>query len=601
MTTEEATELRFAVLGPVRLWRGGQEIATGSPQQQAVLGALLLARGRAVSITELIRVVWGEEPPATALGTVRTYISRMRRLLEGTRARIDAVAGGYVLRDEGLRVDAWDVQSALNQVTGSAADPIPVLADALAAWSGPALEGVPGTWAQAQRVRLNDLRVAATEALIRSRLREAGPSAREVDDLTGLVQENPLNEDLRALLMLALHHQGRRAQALEVFHTGRHLLREELGLSPGPTLHAAQEQILRDDENVPARPPARQVTYLPVVLADFVGRRQALAELESALTGPGAVAGIAGMGGSGRSSLAVLAAHRLAPGFSGGQVYVDLAGPGGLDGVLEQLLRLMGADLSALPGREARAAELNTLASGERLLLVVENVSSLEQLQLLRQALPSAALLFTSLRQVHGMADVTWVRLQPLSHSESLELFAAVAGPERVAQETQACRELAALSGGYALAVRVFAQRVRDLPRWNVSAITQNMREEMAHPFSSGHADCDLLAAPVERTYSVLDPEAARIIRMLGLLPDQEYSAARIADLLRIPVHQVFFAAAACIDVSLLRECATEHHYRLSDPVVRTVMMRLAHATDGAREVARVQADHASDRLCAPA
>ncbi len=254
MTTEEAIELRFAVLGPVRLWRGGQEIATGSPQQQAVVGALLLARGRAVSITELIRVVWGEEPPATALGTVRTYISRMRRLLEGTSARIDAVAGGYALRDEGCGGCLGRPVRA-EPGHGQRCDPIPVLADALAAWSGPALEGVPGTWAQAQRVRLNDLRVAATEALIRSRLREAGPSAREVDDLTGLVQENPLNEDLRALLMLALHRQGRRAQALEVFHTGRHLLREELGLSPGPALHTAQEQILRDDENVPARPP----------------------------------------------------------------------------------------------------------------------------------------------------------------------------------------------------------------------------------------------------------------------------------------------------------------------------------------------------------
>ena len=121
MSTEEVAELRFSVLGPVRLERGGQEIATGSPQQQAVLGALLLARGRAVSTAELIRVVWDEEPPATALGTVRTYISRMRRLLEGTSARVDAVAGGYALRGEGLRVDAWDLQSALNQVAGGAA------------------------------------------------------------------------------------------------------------------------------------------------------------------------------------------------------------------------------------------------------------------------------------------------------------------------------------------------------------------------------------------------------------------------------------------------------------------------------------------------
>ncbi|WP_249998517.1 winged helix-turn-helix domain-containing protein [Actinoplanes sp. M2I2] len=72
-------ELRFSAYGPVRLWRDSREVPAGSPQQQALLAALMLVQGRQLPVEELIRVLWHDDPPRAALSTVRTYLSRLRR------------------------------------------------------------------------------------------------------------------------------------------------------------------------------------------------------------------------------------------------------------------------------------------------------------------------------------------------------------------------------------------------------------------------------------------------------------------------------------------------------------------------------------------
>ncbi|MFI6925768.1 winged helix-turn-helix domain-containing protein [Nonomuraea spiralis] len=76
-----AQDLRFSLLGPVRAWRGDQELDLGSPQQRLVLAMLRLAGGRAVGNDQLVDAVWGREQPRTALSTLRTYVSRLRRAL----------------------------------------------------------------------------------------------------------------------------------------------------------------------------------------------------------------------------------------------------------------------------------------------------------------------------------------------------------------------------------------------------------------------------------------------------------------------------------------------------------------------------------------
>ena len=94
-------KLRFAVLGPVRAWRGDTELDLGAPQQRALLVMLLLAEGHQVTLDELVSGLWEDDLPPAAIGTVRTYVSRLRRSLrapeqDGTAGIIRKIGRAHV-------------------------------------------------------------------------------------------------------------------------------------------------------------------------------------------------------------------------------------------------------------------------------------------------------------------------------------------------------------------------------------------------------------------------------------------------------------------------------------------------------------------------
>ncbi len=90
--------LHFAVLGPVRAWQGDRPLPSGSPQQRALLAALLLRRGRTATAQELVNALWGEDPPQQALAALRTYASRLRKALVPRTDVLVTELGGYALR-----------------------------------------------------------------------------------------------------------------------------------------------------------------------------------------------------------------------------------------------------------------------------------------------------------------------------------------------------------------------------------------------------------------------------------------------------------------------------------------------------------------------
>jgi DNA-binding SARP family transcriptional activator len=233
---ESGTALRFGVLGPVRAWRGKEPLATGSPQQRALLAALLLRGGRTATAAELIDALWGDEPPQQALAAVRTYASRLRKVLDPGVLVSDA--GGYAVR--GLADGALDLALAQElaadaekaRAAGDVRQAREVLNRALGMWDGEALAGVPGPYAEAQRVRLEEWRLGLLESRLDLDL-ELGCHADAVSELTALTAAHPLRERLRELLMLALYRSGRQAEALAVYADTRRLLAEELGVDPG--------------------------------------------------------------------------------------------------------------------------------------------------------------------------------------------------------------------------------------------------------------------------------------------------------------------------------------------------------------------------------
>lgn len=243
-------EMRFEVLGPVRGWHGKAELDLGSPQQRAVLVMLLLARGRQVSLDGIIGGLWDGDVPRSAAGTVRTYISRLRRRVNS----IESIGDGYVLRLGSAVLDLdeferWLSDARAAQDLHDSALGARLLRDALSLWRGTALAGVPGPYADSRRVPLTELHLAATEEKLAADI-ALGEHATAIAELWALLAEHPFRERLTELLMLALYKSGRQADALHVFDSVRCRLAEELGIDPGPSLQAMRQRVLQADRGL---------------------------------------------------------------------------------------------------------------------------------------------------------------------------------------------------------------------------------------------------------------------------------------------------------------------------------------------------------------
>ena len=238
------------MLGPVRGWHGDTELELGSPQQRAVLVMLLLARGRQVSLDGLIDGLWEGDVPRSAAGTVRTYVSRLRRRVNS----IESIGDGYVLRLGSAVLDLDEFEQWLSEGRGvqgrhDAARSARLLRDALGLWRGTALAGIPGPYASSRRVPLTELHLAATEEKLAADI-ALGDHAGAIAELRSLLAEHPFRERFTELLMLALYKSGRQSEALYLFNDVRHRLGEELGVDPGPSLQTMHRRVLQADRGL---------------------------------------------------------------------------------------------------------------------------------------------------------------------------------------------------------------------------------------------------------------------------------------------------------------------------------------------------------------
>jgi DNA-binding SARP family transcriptional activator/tetratricopeptide (TPR) repeat protein len=260
------TTLRFSLLGPVRAWHDDRELDLGSPQQRVVLAVLLLRRGQAVTLAELVDAVWGVEPPPTAASVLRTYVSRLRKVLEPGRdsahppRTIISVGDGYQIQvpDETLDLAVFErriADAASASAAGDESTAAKLLHDALDGRRGAALAGLPGPLAEAERSRLAEVRLTALERRLDLDIRLGHPGD-VIGELMSLTGEHPLREELCRLLMLALYRSGRQAEALAAYRTTRDTLVAELGVEPGPALRDLHARILASDASLASPAPA---------------------------------------------------------------------------------------------------------------------------------------------------------------------------------------------------------------------------------------------------------------------------------------------------------------------------------------------------------
>ncbi|MEE1938384.1 BTAD domain-containing putative transcriptional regulator [Streptomyces sp. TRM 70361] len=578
--------LRFAVLGPVRAWRDGEQTGAGSPQQRALLAALLLRRGQTATAQELVDALWGEEPPQRALAALRTYASRLRKAL-GAEALISE-SGGYAIRlGPGTELDADTAAARAAEAekataAGDRARARELYDAALACWDGETLASVPGPYAENQRTRLEEWRLSLLEHRLGLDL-QLGSHAEAVSELTALTAAHPLRERLRELLMLALYRAGRQAEALAVYADTRRLLAEELGVDPRPELAELQQRILRADEEL-ARPaeetaPAHAAAFvrpaqLPATVPDFTGRAAFVAELSAQLLTAEsrimAVSAVAGIGGVGKTTLAIHVAHTARDRFPDGQLYADLQGaghrPAEPKAVLGAFLRALGTPDPAIPdGVEERAALYRSLLAGRRVLLLLDNARDAAQIRPLLPGTEGCAALITSRVRMVDLAGAHLVDLDVMSPEEAMTLFTRIVGAERVGVEREAAMDVVAACGFLPLAIRIAAARLAARRTWTVSTLARKLADERRRLDELQAGDL-AVKATFELGYSQLEDGQARAFRLLGLADGPDVSVHAAAALLDRDPEQTEDLLESLVDISLL-ESAAPGRYRFHDLV----------------------------------
>jgi DNA-binding SARP family transcriptional activator len=567
-----------------------------------------------------------------------------------------SAGGGYMLRLGPGCLDSDHFEQCLVRARGLRASGDPaaaaiVVEEALALWRGLPFAGVPGPFAESERQRLRELRTAAAEEhadllLAQDRAAEAIP------DLTALVAEHPLRERARGLLMIALYRCGRQAEALQVFHDARERLAEDLGIDPGSELARIHQQVLAMDAALdrPAEPSAAPAghpgnsdsTYLllppaapapaqvPPEAAGFAGRAAELRRLHgmlpavdaaavdaavdaAAAPGEPPVALITGTAGVGKTTLAIRFARQAASRFPDGQLYVNLRGfdPSGTPAEPETALLGFFEALGVPPRRvptslDAQTALFRSLLDGKRMLLLLDNARSTEQVRPLLPGSPGCMVVITSRSQLTGLIAAEGARPLPLDvlhGAEARELLIGRLGPDRVAAEPAAVAELIEQSAGLPLALSVTCARAITRPGVALADLTAELRDARGRldVLETGDVTTDLRAV-FSWSYRKLSDRAARMFRLLGLHPGPDISAAVAASLAGTSLAAVRAALGELTRTSLLAEDAAGR-FACHD-LLRVYAAEQAAATDSDEERAEARRrllDHYLRTACAGA
>ncbi|HSK95699.1 MAG TPA: BTAD domain-containing putative transcriptional regulator, partial [Euzebyales bacterium] len=560
--------MQFRLLGPVEAWAGQRRRTVDGSQRRALLAMLLLHANRVVDVERLINVLWGSTPPRTARNSLQVRVSQLRRALAGdtaaertARDRLVYRPPGYLLRVSPGELDWQRFQDLAGRgrqllAAGDAEGASRLLSEALRLWRGRAMENVDVAALAEQRTRLEQRRLTALEDRFDADLR-LGRHVELISELEALVAEQPLRERLCAQLMTALYRAGRQADALTVYRDVRRVLVREHGLEPGPELQRLEQAILTraaalDLQPIPPRMsssdtgarPARDVgaaaapvpAQLPADLAEFTGRAEALAQLDTLSPAADAerpaavkIAVITGPAGVGKTALAVHWAHRARKRFPDGQLHVDLQGyaPGPPLRPVRALARLLhglGVEPDRIPvDMDTAAGMYRSLLAGRRVLVLLDNARDAGQVRTLLPGSPGCLVAITSrdrlagLTATHGTSRLT---LDTLSSAEAVTLLERIIGGDRAQAEPDTAADLAELCGRLPLALRIAAAHLACHPEWSIAGYVRRLRvgDQLGELAVDGDPHATVLGA-FDCSYAVLEPDARRLFRLLGLVP----------------------------------------------------------------------------------
>jgi DNA-binding SARP family transcriptional activator len=579
--------VEFRVLGEVELLTHGRSRDLGAPMARCVLAALLLSPGRPVSAATLEKCLWGEHRSERARSTLHAYISRLRgklREASGGQASVELGASGYWLRIDKEQIDLSQFNRLRDQAreaakSGDDEQAVELLREAESLWRGEALAGLPGEWAATRRAKLEEDHLAATLERIEIELRLGGHAAL-IGELAELASRGPVNEIVVGYLMIALHNAGRHEEALQAYQRVRKRLVAEIGEEPGGDLQAIHLRILRDDSSLAPVRPARRIgspdppdTLLSDV-PDFTGREAEVRSLIAACGGEGStetsivIETINGMPGVGKTALVRHVAHRLRDRYQGGRFYLQLRAhdeaqaPLDPGSCLASLLRSFGVAGDRLPASlDERAFLWRSMIAGRRVLLVLDDAHSAEQILPLLPGSAGSVVLVTSRHRLTGF-DSAAVILNALSPADSSALFTRIAGVGRC-QDGEAVAAAVRLCGHLPLAIRLAASHLRDRPSWSIGDLV----DELARARQGGYASGEItrgLTRSFELSYHGLDNSQQRLFRCLGMHPGGDFSLYAAAALNGAPAPDTDQLLDSLVDRNLLDE-PKRRRYRFHD------------------------------------
>lgn len=546
--------VRIELLGGLRVSRGGLPLTGFATRKVPVLLAYLASTGTPQPREQLATLLWGESSDDAARGSLRQALANLNRLL----GEILIITRTTV----GIRPDAplWCDVDALKQAARRGAD-LDSLHAAVELYAGDFLAGVAISdapafeeWALAQRARLRDL---ALDALRRLAAQQAaqGDYYAAVTTLRRLLALEPWHEEAHRQLMGALARSGQRSLALAQYVTCRRLLAAELGVEPTVETTALYEQILQRrlaadprETRAPAEPPppvappaaqptARPRHNLPAPATSFVGRDDALAALRSLLAPEGSdhprLLTLTGVGGSGKSSLALRAAAAQVAVYADGVwlvELVDLADAALIDQSLASLFAVLERQ-----GQPLRQAVIETLRD-RRLLLLLDNCEHLldecgRLVAALLRACPGVTILATSRQPLGLPGERRWpvptlavdagAGDDPGQPPPAVELFVARARAVRPdfrpdAQELRTVAEVCRRLDGLPLAIELAAARCIAMSPGEIAARLEDRFRLLVSVDASVSSHQRTLAATLDWSHDLLAPDERTLLRRLA-------------------------------------------------------------------------------------
>jgi len=534
--------VELLALGPLELWHEQRQHELGSLKERCVLAALVHTQSEPISVDTLMDRVWNGDPPPTAMDTLHSYLSRIRRRLRRAvgdeLARIERPSPRlYQLRADPEDIDLLRQQRLRADASSAAARgdrelAIGLLRTTETLWRGePLTEFADNIWALSVRSRLVEEHRRVREERIGLEM-QLGRHADLIGELQEIASQNPFAQRAIGSLMLALYRSGRHDEALALYRETRGRLRESQGIEPGKELQDLHLRMLEQDRDLmPTEVEAANLTLtpefrnsLPRGTRDFTGR---VAELRILLNASTAdtdtyaalpVTVVYGMPGIGKTALAVHAAHRLSAAYPDGQFYVDLLGyssqqplsPAEAMGILLHSTGWSGELPDTLEEMIVRWREWT---ARRRVLVVIDNARDIEQVRPLLPGSATCRAIVTTRSRLAGLDSATALPVDALSKSEAVTLFTRIVGSSRSSAEPQAVERVVEACEGHPLAIQLIASRFRHRDSWTV----QDLLDHLTHSSDPLEEFDDLITAVFHFSYAELSSPAQQLLCRLAL------------------------------------------------------------------------------------